>query len=230
MGKYCPTGLVSDVLGNAAVTQSPIQAADDRRARTAAGTVDHFEFPRQSVCAGAGLVWTTGCVRRSVTYSLIRMRLCGEHRRMLSTMDISVFRVSLIKDHVISYGKASLVLTPNEVYELITEYLQGTDREQFIALFLDSESKVIGINTVSIGTLTESLVHPREVFKGAILANAASIIVAHNHPSGHAFASEADISITSTLKDAGRMLGIPLIDHIVIANEEWFSFKEQGLL
>jgi DNA repair protein RadC len=91
---------------------------------------------------------------------------------MPTPMSISVFRVSLIKDHVIPYAKASLVLTANDVDALIKEYLQGTDREQFIALFLDSESKVIGINTVSIGTLTESLVHPREVFKGAILANA----------------------------------------------------------
>ena len=112
---------------------------------------------------------------------------------MRTLMDISVFRLSLIKDHAIPYAKASVVLTPHDVYELITEYLQGTDREQFIALFPDSRSKVIGINTVSIGTLTESLVHPREVFKGAILANAASIIVVHNHPSGTAGASEADI-------------------------------------
>ena len=78
-------------------------------------------------------------------------------------MDISVFRLSLIKDQVIHYGKSSLLLTPLDVYDLIKEYLQGTDREHFIALFLDSRSEVIGINTVSIGTLTESLVHAREV-------------------------------------------------------------------
>jgi DNA repair protein RadC len=71
-----------------------------------------------------------------------------------------------------------------DVYDLIKEYVQGTDREHFIALFLDANSKVIGINTVSIGSLTERLVHAREGFKGAILPNAASIICVHNHPSG----------------------------------------------
>jgi DNA repair protein RadC len=116
------------------------------------------------------------------------------------------------------------------VYELIKEYLQGTDREQFIAIFLDSRSEVIGINTVSVGTLTESLVHPREVFKGAILANAASIIIAHNHPSGDHHASEADLAVTSKLKEAGRILGIPLEDHVVIGREGFTSFRQEGLL
>ena len=141
-----------------------------------------------------------------------------------------MFRLSLIKDHTISYAKASLILSPLDVYELIKEYLQGPDREYFIVLFLDSRSEVIGMNTVSVGTLTESLVHAREVFKGAILANAASIIVVHNHPSGAAFASEADISVTSKLKDAGRIIGIPVEDHIVLGDETFFSFRQHGLL
>ena len=145
-------------------------------------------------------------------------------------MNISVFRLSLIKDHVLPYTTASLILTPLQVYELIKEYLQGTDREQFIAIFLDSRSEVIGINTVSVGTLTESLVHPREVFKGAILANAASIIIAHNHPSGDHHASEADLAVTSKLKEAGRILGIPLEDHVVIGREGFTSFRQEGLL
>ena len=227
---HCPGGDLSHAVGHAAPVQGAFQAADDRRARTAVRTLDHYQFSRQSVCAGAGLDATSGRVRRSLAYSLICMRLCSPHRRMHTPMSISVFRLSLIKDHVIPYAKASLVLTPNDVHDLIKEYLQGTDREQFIALFLDSESKVIGINTVSIGTLTESLVHPREVFKGAILANAASIIVVHNHPSGSAFASEADLSVTSKLKDAGRILGIPIEDHVIVAEAGYFSFRQQGLL
>jgi DNA repair protein RadC len=108
--------------------------------------------------------------------------------------------------------------------------LQDTDREHFIVLFLDSRSAVIGINTVSIGTLTESLVHAREVFKGAILANAASVIVAHNHPSGEAFASEADLSVTTKLKEAGRILGIPIEDHVIVGEVGYFSFRQQGML
>ena len=116
------------------------------------------------------------------------------------------------------------------MYKVLRHYLQDTDREHFIVLFLDSHSAVIGINTVSVGTLTESLVHPREVFKGAILANAASIICAHNHPTGIAQASEADICITQKLKEAGRILGIPVEDHVIVGEDRPFSFRQQGLL
>ena len=145
-------------------------------------------------------------------------------------MNIAVYRVSLIKDHTIAYATPSLILSPLQVYELVKEYLQGPDREHFIVVFLDARSEVIGINTVSIGTLTESLVHAREVFKGAILANAASVIVAHNHPSGEALASEADYSVTCKLKEAGRILGIPIEDHVIVGAAGYFSFRQQGLL
>jgi DNA repair protein RadC len=145
-------------------------------------------------------------------------------------MDIAVFRLSLIKEKSIAYGQSSLVLSPQQVYELIKEYLQDTDREHFIAIFLDSRSAVIGMHTVSVGTLTESLVHPREVFKGAILANAASIIVAHNHPSGDHFPSEADLSVTAKLKESGRIVGIPIEDHVIIGREGFTSFRQQGVL
>jgi DNA repair protein RadC len=145
-------------------------------------------------------------------------------------MDIPIYRVSLIKDRAISYAHASWVLSPQQVSELIREYLQGTDREHFVVLYLDGNSMVIGINTVSVGTLTESLVHPREVFKGAILAGAASIIVAHNHPSGIAMASTADISVTSKLKEAGRIVGIPVEDHVILGDEQFFSFRNEGLM
>jgi DNA repair protein RadC len=145
-------------------------------------------------------------------------------------MNIPVYRVSLIKDRAIPYAEATHVLTPEDVYQLIKEFLQGTDREHFIALFLDGNSAIIGMNTVSIGTLSESLVHAREVFKGAILASAAGIIVAHNHPTGIPMASEADINVTRKLVDAGRIIGIPVEDHIVIGEETFFSFRQHGLL
>jgi len=145
-------------------------------------------------------------------------------------MNISVFRLSLIKEQTIPYAHADKVLTPDDVHDLIREYLQGADREHFIAVFLDTQSKVIGINTVSVGTLTESLVHAREVFKGAILANAASIICAHNHPSGIASASPADISVTRKLVEAGRVLGILVEDHIILGAESFVSLRQEGLL
>jgi DNA repair protein RadC len=230
MVRISPTGLVSDGLGSAANAQTPAQEAGDRYTRTVGSSLALDEFPRQSVRPAAGLAATSGRVRRSLTYSLTWVRLRLPRKRTPSTMDISVFRLSLIKDHTISYATASLILTPLNVYELIKEYLQGTDREHFIVLFLDSRSVVIGINTVSIGTLTESLVHAREVFKGAILANAASVIVAHNHPSGEALASEADYSVTRKLQEAGRILGIPIEDHVIVGAAGYFSFRQQGML
>jgi len=150
--------------------------------------------------------------------------------KIRSSMHIPVFRLSLVKDHAITYKNSSPVSTPEDVYKVLQQYLQDTDREHFVVVFLDAHCAVIGINTVSVGTLTESLVHPREVFKGAILANAASIICAHNHPTGIAQASEADISITQKLKEAGRILGIPVEDHVIVGEDRPFSFRQHGLL
>ena len=147
-----------------------------------------------------------------------------------SSMHIPVFRLSLVKDHAITYKNSSPVYTPEDVYKVLQQYLQDTDREHFVVVFLDAHCAVIGINTVSVGTLTESLVHPREVFKGAILANAASIIVAHNHPSGEARPSEADLNVTSKLKEAGRIIGIPLEDHVIVAEENYYSLRTEGLI
>jgi DNA repair protein RadC len=145
-------------------------------------------------------------------------------------MNLPVFRIALVKDTSLPYKEACHLLDPAGVADLIRTHLKQTDREHFIAVFLDSNSKVIGINTISVGTLTESLVHPREVFKGAILANAASLICAHNHPSGIASASAADISVTQKLKEAGSILGIPVEDHVIIGDEGFTSFRQEGLL
>jgi DNA repair protein RadC len=150
--------------------------------------------------------------------------------KIRSSMHIPVFRLSLVKDHAIKYKNSSPVYTPEDVYKVLQQYLQDTDREHFVVVFLDAHCAVIGINTVSVGTLTESLVHPREVFKGAILANAASIICAHNHLTGIAQASEADISVTQKLKEAGRILGIPVEDHVIVGEDRPFSFRQHGLL
>jgi len=109
-------------------------------------------------------------------------------------------------------------------------YLEGADREHFAAILLDTKNGIIGIHTVSIGALNTSIVHPREVFKAAILANAAGIIVSHNHPSGNITPSEDDKAVTQRLRDAGTILGITVLDHIIIGEDGYFSFKAQGLI
>jgi DNA repair protein RadC len=97
-------------------------------------------------------------------------------------------------------------------------------------MLLDVRKKVIGINTFAIGSLSSCPVHPREVFKAAVVANAASIIIIHNHPSGNPHPSSDDLALTARLKEAGDILGIPVVDHIVLGDENYYSFKEAGNL
>jgi DNA repair protein RadC len=95
---------------------------------------------------------------------------------------------------------------------------------------LDGKNQVLGFHVVSVGTLTASLVHPREVYKLAILESSAAIVVVHNHPSSHPEPSAEDQAITLRLKEAGELLGIKLLDHVVIGDGRYFSFTDQNLL
>jgi DNA repair protein RadC len=114
---------------------------------------------------------------------------------------------------------------------LLWAYLDGVDREHFVIVLPDQKNQVIGINTVSMGSLTASVVHPREVFKPAILANAATLICGHNHPSGDTVPSQEDRLITTRLVSAGKLLGINVVDHIIIGSAgKYFSFANEGLL
>ncbi len=125
--------------------------------------------------------------------------------------------------------------TPTDVvdYALALD-LHRADREHFVVLHLDARNRVTGHETVSIGSLNASIVHPREVFKATILANAAGVLLVHNHPSGGLEPSAEDLSLTRRLHDAARLLGIDLLDHVLIApgpdGPTWRSLKELGLL
>lgn len=138
-----------------------------------------------------------------------------------------VYKVALVRD-------GSIVSEPVEAAEtaarIAAEYIGQADREHVVVLLLNARHKLIGINTVSIGSLSASVVHPREVFKPAILGSAAAIIVAHNHPSGDTEPSDDDRQLTKRLDDVGKMLGIPLLDHLIIGGGQAFSFKGKGLL
>ena len=117
--------------------------------------------------------------------------------------------------------------------EAVANYLQksiGSEtKEHFVILYLDSRNRLI-VDDVSIGTLNASLVHPREVFKKAILANAAQCIIAHNHPSGDPEPSPQDIALTRQLVDASKIIGIDLIDHVIVTNDKFSSLRELKLL
>ncbi|MCL4492823.1 MAG: DNA repair protein RadC [Nitrospirae bacterium] len=141
---------------------------------------------------------------------------------------IPSYKVILVREA--SSNNDLIVSSPKQTEEVLYEYFKCLDREHFIVLMLDTKNKVIGINTVSVGTLNNSLIHPREVFKPAILSNAASIIVAHNHPSGDPSPSLDDKNITVKIRQAGDIIGIGVSDHIIVGENRYFSFVEKGLL
>lgn len=126
---------------------------------------------------------------------------------------------------------AVAVTTPADVAKVLKAAGHAAaDREHFVCLHLTARRTLLSMEVVSIGTVSETFVHPREVFKGAILANAESIIVAHNHPSGDPGPSRDDLSVTRRLLDAGRLIGIELVDHVIIGADGYVSLKERGLL
>lgn len=126
-----------------------------------------------------------------------------------------------------AYTKKELV-SPEKVAKLIRSKLKDYAKEHFYLIALDSRNW--SIHEVSLGTLNASLVHPREAFAAAIKCKAASVIIAHNHPSGDPEPSKDDREITKRLVEAGKILGIEVTDHIIVAGTTFFSFKEQGLL
>ena len=117
----------------------------------------------------------------------------------------------------------------NDVARLCADMLR-LDREEFRVLLLNAKHRVMGVHTVSVGSLTVSIVHPREVYKAAILANAAAIIGIHNHPSGNPDPSPEDHALTKRLSEAGNILGITLLDHVIIGQNTHYSFADQGQL
>lgn len=118
---------------------------------------------------------------------------------------------------------------PRDVYELLSPTLRDEKREHFVALLLDTRNGVLRAPTVSVGDLSSAIVHPREVFAEAIRHGAASLIVAHNHPSGDPAPSAEDVAVTRRLCEAGQLLGIEVLDHIVLGDGVYVSLKERGL-
>lgn len=128
-------------------------------------------------------------------------------------------------------GKRATVGSPQEVVAVCAPRFRGCDRERFWAVALDTRNHIIATIEVSIGSLDASIVHPRELFKDAIRLSASSLILVHNHPSGDATPSSADIRLTRRLVEVGELIGIDVVDHIIIGDaDEWTSFCENGLL
>jgi len=121
------------------------------------------------------------------------------------------------------------ITSASDVYSLLAEY-STKEQEHFLLITLDGASKVIEKRVIFIGTLNQSLVHPREIFRPAILDNSAGVIIAHNHPSGTLEPSRADIQVTQRLKEVAKLVGIELLDHVIISEGGYYSFSDEGLL
>ena len=157
-----------------------------------------------------------------------------------------MWELKVVRERRAGYGVSGVLITGAEqVYRTFRERFEKLDREEFIAVLLDGKGRVMGFNSVSTGSLSASLVHPREVFKTAIIveedelgpralfrrairANCASIILVHNHPSGDPTPSPEDDALTARLRAAGDLVGIQIVDHVVIGDGRYASFVDLG--
>ena len=128
-----------------------------------------------------------------------------------------------------SINNREAIKAPTDVVSFVRNRLKDKKKEYFLAVLLDTRGQVIKTSEISIGSLDSSIVHPREVYKEAIAASAASVVFVHNHPSGDPTPSEIDIGLNKRLVEAGELLGIEVLDHIVIGNPDYVSLKSKGL-
>lgn len=134
--------------------------------------------------------------------------------------------IELSKRYLIKQNQK--ISSPEDIYNELQEY-KNKNQEHFLTITLDGANHIIEKRVVFIGTLNHSLVHPREVFADAITDRAASIIIAHNHPSGSLEASNEDILVSKRLKESGNLLGIELLDHVILSKNGYFSFRDKGI-
>jgi len=154
-------------------------------------------------------------------------KLCDIHGLGLAKASQILASIELSKRYLIRSNKR--ITSAVEVYEELKAF-STKSQEHFLTITLDGASHIINTRTVFIGTLNQSLVHPREVFSDAIADRAAGIIIAHNHPSGTLEASRADIAITQRLKEVSKLVGIELLDHVILSKHGFYSFSDEGLL
>lgn len=140
------------------------------------------------------------------------------------------YDIRLVRDGRLTLEETPIIRKPEDTLPILAAELSELSYERFIALSLSSRNHVIAVLPVSSGSLNASIVHPRELFQRVILSNAASIILCHNHPSGDPTPSPEDIHLTRKLVEAGQLLDIPILDHIILGFPGYTSFKEKGLI
>ena len=146
-------------------------------------------------------------------------------------VNISFLNLKVVKETSGRYDVRKKIQSPNDIFNIAQNVIRGNEyaEENLWLITLDIKNNITGIFTVSTGSLNSSIVHPREIFKRAVLQNAASIIICHNHPSGDPAPSQEDINTTKRIYDAGKILGIELLDHVIIGDNKYTSLKEKGV-
>lgn len=160
------------------------------------------------------------------TYSV---NLKDNNEKQKSAKRVDIVSLKMVREKSVMYGNR-VISSPNDSAELFRTFIQDCDREHMILCCMDTKNQPTSISVISIGSLNSAIVHPRELYKVAILSNSASIIIAHNHPSGDISPSHEDIVLTNRIDEAGKIIGIKLLDHVIIGKDAYFSFKEDGML
>lgn len=148
-------------------------------------------------------------------------------------MRLVKYKLEMVKETSCNYGgKDYQIKNPWDIYKALIEVykLDKEPEEVFLCICLDTKNKIIGIHEASRGSLNSTIVTPREIFKRALVNNANKIILVHNHPSGSVEASELDKNVTKRLMDSGEILGVEVLDHLIIGDDTYFSFKENNIL
>jgi DNA repair protein RadC len=154
-----------------------------------------------------------------------------EFRNPVKAMKINaMFEIFRRTNKLMKKGYKLQIKTASDVYQYYVDELQNKTKEYFYALFLDTKNRILKDELVSIGTLNESLIHPRELFNSAVQASCNSVIIVHNHPSGDCVPSDSDKEVTKVLVEAGEIMGIKVLDHVIIGKEGFMSLKESGIM
>ena len=143
---------------------------------------------------------------------------------------IPLYSTRLVREGIFPFPLREQVHSPADVAAVLQAYYADRDREEVVVCLLDTANTLIGLVRVSVGGLASSIVEPRQVFKAAILANAAAVILAHQHPSGNPAPSSEDLRVTRQLVEAGRLMGVAVHDHVIITDHGYTSLAERGLM
>ena len=143
---------------------------------------------------------------------------------------VPLYTTRLVRERTFTFPTRDQVRSPADAAVVLAEYFSDRDREEFVVAFMDTANTLTGLHVASVGGLAASIVEPRQVFKAAVLANAAAVLLAHNHPSGNPEPSREDVAVTRQLVEAGKVMGIPVHDHLIVTDHGHTSLAERGLM